>query len=638
MPKIIVTSRYLKSSSKQKSNYVKYIAIREGSVAVKSNNANSPVTSKQQALITSLIKDFPESKNSFVYSNYTANPTQQKASVLISEILEHNADRIATRENYVGYLAKRPGAVKFGTHGLFSQENTPIDLNAVMKEVGNHTGNIWTHVVSLRRIDAQRMGYDNLTAWRELVKRQIPNIAKQSKIDLANLKWYAAFHDKETNPHVHIIIYSTNPKEGFLTKQGIEKIRSGFANDIYHDELYHLYGQQTDVRDQLKNLSSDLMKKLSEQISVNQNPDAELLWLISLLYQQLSEAKGKKVYGYLKPEVKKTVDLIFARLAQNETVQQMYSQWCAMEQAKHDVYSSAKVDFPELTDNPEFKSIKNMIVKTVSDMKIMTPPETEFVFDPNESEPEETSDFKGEFISTDTAYKIEWSKEYKLACQLFHKKEKSEKEKQKCLKLFQAEADAGNVLALHDLGKLYDSHFLGEPDAEKSEDYYAKALKGFLDLEKLNSRIKNDIRYRIGKIFQNGLGTKKDVSKAIKFFKRAAESKNQWAEFHLGRIFLFGADGIKPDRQQAVKWLTLSAEHGNSYAQEMLNRMEQHQNQILADTSFGLFVNLSRIINDNYQQEQKKLQSHVDSKLKRIIQKKKQELGIRESSNQTPTY
>ncbi|MDE5772719.1 MAG: relaxase MobL, partial [Ruminococcus sp.] len=451
MPKIIVTSRYLKSGSKQKSNYVKYIATREGSVAVKSNNANSPVTSKQQALLASLIKDFPKSKESFAYSNYTANPTQQKASVLISEILEHNADRIATRENYVGYLAKRPGAVKFGTHGLFSQENTPIDLNTVMKEVGSHTGNVWTHEVSLRRTDAQRMGYDNLTAWRELIKRQIPNIAKQSKIDLANLKWYAAFHDKETNPHVHIIIYSTNPKEGFLTKQGIEKIRSGFANDIYHDELYHLYGQQTDVRDQLKNLSSDLMKKLSERISANQNPDAELLRLISLLYQQLSEAKGKKVYGYLKPEVKKTVDLIFSRLARDKTIAQMYSLWCEMEQAKHDVYSSAKVDFPELTENPEFKSIKNMIVKTVFAMKIMTPPETEFVFDPNESESEETFDFESEFISTDTAYKMEWSKEYKLACQLLRKKSRTEQKTQKCLKLFQAEADAGNVLALYDL-------------------------------------------------------------------------------------------------------------------------------------------------------------------------------------------
>ena len=147
MPKIIVTSRYLKSGSKQKSNYVKYIATRKGSAAVKSNTPNASATQKQKVLIASLIKEFPDSRNSFEYSDYTANPTQQNASALISEILEHNADQTAAKENYVGYLAKRPGAVKFGTHGLFSQENTPVDLNAVMKEVGNHAGNVWTHVV-----------------------------------------------------------------------------------------------------------------------------------------------------------------------------------------------------------------------------------------------------------------------------------------------------------------------------------------------------------------------------------------------------------------------------------------------------------------------------------------------------------
>ncbi|MBR7083591.1 MAG: hypothetical protein IKI37_00180 [Oscillospiraceae bacterium] len=369
MPKIIMTSRYLKSGLKQKSNYVKYIATREGAVAVKSNMSNAPATQKQKDLISSLLKEFPDSKNSFEYTDYTANPTQKTASDLISEILESNADQIATKENYVGYLANRPKSVKFGTHGLFSQEDTPVDLNAVIKEISNHAGNVWTHVVSLRREDAQRMGYDNLNAWKELIKRQIPNITRWSKIDLANLKWYAAFHDKETNPHVHIIVYSTDPKEGFLTKQGIEKIRSGFANDIYHDELYHLYGQQTDVRNQLKKLTADKMRKLSEQISKNQNPDAELLQLVKLLSEQLKTTKGKKLYGYLKKDTKETVDLIFLQLAQDETIQQIYSLWCEMEQVKHDVYSSAKVDFPELIDNSQFKSVKNMIIKTVSEIE-----------------------------------------------------------------------------------------------------------------------------------------------------------------------------------------------------------------------------------------------------------------------------
>lgn len=310
MSKIIVTSRYLKSGSKKKlKNYVKYIATREGSV-----------------------------------------PT------------------VSERENYVGYLANRPNS-----HGLFNEKDDPINLDKVAKEVANHSGNVWTHVVSLRRDDAQKMGYDNLKAWRDLVLRQIPNIAKNQKIDLKNLRWYAAFHDKKTNPHVHIIVYSINEREGFLSNHGIEKIRSGFTNDIYADELHHLYQQQTDIRNLLKKQSQELMETLAQNVSQNNFQDAELLKLISKLNEQLKTSKGKKVYGYLKADTKKTVDEIFYRLARNETINQMYSLWCEMEQQKHDVYSSAKVKFPELHDNNEFKSVKNMIIQQVMSMKFSVP-------------------------------------------------------------------------------------------------------------------------------------------------------------------------------------------------------------------------------------------------------------------------
>lgn len=315
MPRIIVTSRYLKCGSKKNlKNYVKYIATREGAVPM-----------------------------------------------------------VSERENYIGYLANRPGSVKFNTHGLFSQTNESINLEKVAKEIADHGGNVWTHVVSLRRDDAQKMGYDNLKAWRELVKRQIPNIAKQSKIDMKNLRWYAAFHDKETNPHVHIIVYSQNEREGFLTNHGIEKIRSGFANDIYSDELHHIYEQQTDLRNLLKKESEQLMKQLAEKVFKNKNFDVELIDLVLKLHNQLVESKGKKVYGYLKSDVKKTVDAIFMSLADNESVKKMYELWCEMEQQKHDVYSSAKIEFPSLVDNKEFKSVKNMIVQTVLQMDFQHP-------------------------------------------------------------------------------------------------------------------------------------------------------------------------------------------------------------------------------------------------------------------------
>lgn len=344
MPKIIVTSRYLKKGSKKNlKNYVKYIATREGAIPM-----------------------------------------------------------VSERENYVGYLANRPGSVKFNTHGLFSQTNESINLEKVAKEIANHGGNVWTHVVSLRRDDAQKMGYDNLKAWRELVIRQIPSIAKNQKIDLKNLRWYAAFHDKETNPHIHIIVYSQNDREGFLTNHGIEKIRSGFANDIYSDGLHHLYEQQTDLRNLLKKESEQLMKQLAEKVSQNKNFDVELIDLVLKLHNQLVGSKGKKVYGYLKSDVNKTVDEIFARLADNESVKKMYDLWCEMEQQKHDVYSSAKVGFPSLVDNKEFKSVKNMIVQTVLQMDFQQP---EINVEIPEIADENTDQFKNEMLA-DTIFSL----------------------------------------------------------------------------------------------------------------------------------------------------------------------------------------------------------------------------------------
>ena len=434
-----------------------------------------------------MINDFPDSKDLFEYEDYIKNPTVKNCSALISEILDRNMDRLTNRENYVGYLANRPGAVKFGSHGLFNEKNEPINLDKVAKEIANIGGNVWTHVVSLRRDNAQAMGYDNLKAWRELVKRQIPNIAKNQKIDMANLKWYAAFHDKKTNPHVHIIVYSTNEREGFLTNHGIEKIRSGFANDIYTDELHHLYAQQTDLRDMLKKESEKLMKKLADDISQDNIDNEELINLVNKLHAQLSTVKGKKVYGYLKPEIKKTVDEIFSKLAENESIKKMYLLWCEMEQKKHDVYSSAKVKFPKLTDNNAFKSVKNMIIQTVLGMEspivnfdvaepepiLSDTDEYDILISPLLDESEQLAEEcpatldTTDFVSG-SKYYLKWSKNYKEACKLIYDKNSKLEDFQKAERLLLTESQSGNVLATHDLGKLYSTDKLGEIDLEKS--------------------------------------------------------------------------------------------------------------------------------------------------------------------------
>ena len=508
-------------------------------------------------------------------------------------------DRLTSRKNYVSYLANRPGAVKFGKHGLFSQSDEPVELEKTAKEIAAHGGNVWTHVVSLRRDSAQAMGYDNLKAWRDLVKRQIANIAKSQKIEMKNLRWYAAFHDKKTNPHAHIIVYSANEREGFLTNRGIEKIRSGFTNDIYQDELHHLYQQQTDPRNLLKKESAEFMRKLVNDIAGNAFEDTELIKLVGKLNDQLKSVTGKKVYGYLKPEVKQTVNAIFARLAENDSIQKMYKLWCEMEQQKHDVYSSAKLQFPTLVDNKEFKSVKNMIVQTVLDMnspvidiEIEEPELTEKTDDNDITDiPPQYDEFDmadGDLnrnveneVTADTVntpkskYHIKWSNAYKEACRLIYDKNAKPEDFQKAEQLLLSESNSGNILAIHDLGKLYSTDKLGEKDDEKSYQYYEEALQGFIEIEPISDKLKPYLQYRIGKMYCYGLGTEQDYEKAFVWFLKSAQEGNKFAQYSLANLYYYG-NGAKKNFKEALGWYMRSAKQGQPYAAYAVGNMYEN--------------------------------------------------------------
>ena len=318
LSQIIVTSRYLKSgtqkSKNKRRNYTKYIATRE-TVEVRDQNImdrNDNATKNQEQLLNDLLSDFPEAKKYLEYEDYTVNPTVENASELISTIIERNADVIGNRQNFVGYMAMRPGVQKRGSHGLFNEKDEPIILDRVANEIANHKGNVWSHVISLRREDAIRLGYDNSEAWRQLVMRHISDIAKNQKISLCNLKWYAAFHDTTHHPHIHLLVYSENTKEGFLTNEGINKIRSAFANDIFKDDLQSIYQEQTLSRNELKAVSKTEFKSIVRKVQQGGFENPQLENLIRKLYSQLQNVKGKKVYGYLPAEVKKMVNFIVA--------------------------------------------------------------------------------------------------------------------------------------------------------------------------------------------------------------------------------------------------------------------------------------------------------------------------------------
>ena len=812
LSQIIVTSRYLKSgtqkSKNKRRNYTKYIATRE-TVEVRDQNImdrNDNATKNQEQLLNDLLSDFPEAKKYLEYEDYTVNPTVENASELISTIIERNADVIGNRQNFVGYMAMRPGVQKRGSHGLFNEKDEPIILDRVANEIANHKGNVWSHVISLRREDAIRLGYDNSETWRQLVMRHISDIAKNQKISLCNLKWYAAFHDTTHHPHIHLLVYSENTKEGFLTNEGINKIRSAFANDIFKDDLQSIYQEQTLSRDELKAVSKTEFKSIVRKVQQGGFENPQLENFIRKLYSQLQNVKGKKVYGYLPQEVKETVNSIFSELAKDDNIRQLYEKWCSLERLKYKSYTQKEKELPPLVDNKVFQPVRNMIIRTVLDMnypvidvEIEEPDPTEqfenddFYVDisPQFDESEQSENDKVTFSNNDdltaedfiwsgenavtvdvddapkSKYYLKWSSSYKEACKLIYNKRSKLEDFQKAEQLLLNESGAGNVLAIQDLGKLYSTDKLGEKDEKKSFSFYEEAFQGFMEIEpdsdfmfpyepkykgqvmkpvdmrsyvwyrigkmhcyglgteqdyekafewflksaqegnkfaqyslanlyyygngvekdlsqaflwyrksseqgqpyapyavaqmydkgeyvsqseetaqryykvalsgflELESKGQADdnLYYKLGAMYKKGLGTEIDIPKAIEYFEKSAE--NMWSTYQLGRLYLFGAEGVEKDKEKAAQWLTKSANDGNEYAQNMLDDMGHFENMLLRNTVMGLFVNLSRCIEDDYTQKYKSVRRTVDSRLRRMIRLKKQDMGIKENFTQS---
>ena len=602
LSQIIVTSRYLKSgtqkSKNKRRNYTKYIATRE-TVEVRDQNTidrNDNATKNQKELIDDLLSDFPEAKRYLEYEDFKANPTVENASELISTIIERNADIIGNRQNFVGYMAMRPGVQKRGSHGLFNEKDEPIILDRVANEIANHKGNVWSHVVSLRREDAIRLGYDNSEMWRDLVKRHIADIARAQRIPLCNLKWYAAFHDTTHHPHIHLLVYSTNPKQGFLTTKGIDQIRSAFANDIFHDDLQSIYQEQTLSRDELKAVSKTEFESIARKIQQGGFDDPQLEELIRKLYIQLQNVKGKKVYGYLPMEIKATVNKIFSELEKDENIRQLYEKWCSLERLKYKTYTQKEAELPELVDNKGFQPVRNMIIRTVLNMKPFdvnteiegsepndeyfdnTPQNMSPLFDEAEPLAEKETDESAAAIKN----YIKWNDQYKKACKLIYGKDAKLNDFKKAEQLLLSESQRVNVLAVYDLGKLYSTDKLGEKSEEISIAKYTQALQGFLQIEPNSKKLKPYVQYRIGKMFCYGLGTEQDYEKAFEWFERSAKQKNKFAQFSLANLYYYGS-GIKKDLSQAFLWYQRSSSQGQPYAAYSIAQMYRYGEYVTKD-------------------------------------------------------
>lgn len=371
MPRIIMKSPYIKPNSKTHiGNYVSYIATRDGVEKADSTQKFMEATEKQKQIIKKLISDYPDSKNLYEYQDYLDKPNRGNADELILRIAKTHAELFGDREKYVSYIAQRPRVEKISSHGLFTDGGVPIVLSNVQKEVAESKSNVWTHIISLKREDAERLGYNNAKAWMNLIRSQRNMIAENMKIAPENFRWYAAFHNEGHHPHIHMIAYSTKPNEAYLTENGIENIKSNLAKVIFRQDLISIYQKQTEHRDRLRaearDIVEDLVSKINSEIYISASIQHKLLELAD----RLSKTKGKKVYGYLKPDVKAIVDSIVDELANDNRIKKLYDLWYEQKENTIRTYTDEMPDRIPLVNNKEFKSIKNAVIKEALKLNI----------------------------------------------------------------------------------------------------------------------------------------------------------------------------------------------------------------------------------------------------------------------------
>ena len=609
MARIIMKSPYLKpngKAGKHAGNYVRYIATREGVQMAEDTQKHLPATQKQEALVSQILKDFPDSVDLHEYTDYKQNPTRGNASELIDRVLEAHSGELGGREKYVSYIAERPGVEKLGKHGLFTDEGVPIVLEQVVKEMAQSKSNIWTHIISLRREDAARLGYESAEDWMNLLRSKRNVIAREMGIKPENFRWYAAFHNSGHHPHVHVMAYSIDPKEAYLSQRGIENIKQELAKEIFRQDQISIYQKQTEYRDQLRQRSRESISDIVAKINTGsyQNPTVEALLLD--LSDQLSRTTGKKVYGYLKADVKAIVDQIVRELAGEENIRKLYDLWY---EQREDVLRTYTDTFPEripLEQNKEFKSIRNAVIQEA--MKIVTgihgaadmEPQRDMVdirlpmgeeaelledpaywmehFQPKVSTPHTVISAGSDLENAPSPASSEsgdwWSDSYKAGRKYLYGTKEEKPDFQKAMALLLPEANRGNGYACYDVGRMYHLGQGCEANEEEAQWWFRNALEAFQKAEQTEEK-KEYLRYRIGKCYAYGHGTEQSYEEAARWF-RLAES-NPFAAYSLGGQYLRG-QGVKQSDMEAYRFFYRAATHHkqpNAYAQYQLGRMHR---------------------------------------------------------------
>jgi len=570
MAKLITKFKYLKPNARQSvGGYAKYIATREGVEKIDESYRLSPCSQRQQQLIEEILKDFPDSKEMLEYEDYLKEPTVGNASEFITRALEDNAYEVMQTKTYADYIATRPRAERFGSHGLFTDDGIPVKLDKVSEELNNYNGNVWTVIISLRREDAERLGYNQGERWREMLRTQAAIIAKNFKIPAEDLHWYAAFHNESHHPHVHLMVYSDESQTPYLARQGIMNLRSSFAREIFRDDLQEIYSVQTEHRDELRQHGSQLIAEIVEQINsgVYDNPKVEDM--LRELADRLYHTSGKKQYGYLKSNVKALVNRIVIELSADERIAALYDLWYEQREKVLGIYTQ---DLPKripLVDNPEFKSVKNAVISEamniLAEITTVDEDEEDIVLDTPEPESEEIERTEQESESAAPMSDRErisamW-RYYRQAKEMLDR-ESEDYDPDTAVDLLIDSAKLGCDVAKYRLGKM----FLRGEDVTKNTDY---ALRWLEDAVADGNQY---AEYLLGKTLLRGEDTEQDLPRAEDLLKRSSDKGNRYAKYALGKAYLEGLLLLQ-NIPEAIRLLTESADSGFAPAQYLLGKL-----------------------------------------------------------------
>ena len=557
----------------------------------------------------------------------------------------HYAEYIATRDGvevmepaaggYLEYMAQRPRS-----HGLFSAD-VPADLEQTMEEINAHAGPVWTFIYSLKREDAARLGYENGESWRRLLLAHQTELAAAMKIPPSSFRWRATFHDEKHHPHIHMMAWSADPRQGYLTEKGIEQMRSKLSNAIFQDELLSLYQKKDLSYQEVRDAAMEAMGRLVREMKSGLCDSPIIAGQMETLAEMLAEVKGKKVYGYLKKPVKAQVDAIVDELSKLPEVAECYEQWNRLRDELERYYKDAPREHKPLSQQQEFKAIKNMVIREAEELRLGT-----FTFEDTTMKDEVDEDQEEIYYAWSSQW--EMAEAYQTAKEILSEYENPEAEKAEQVRMLERLWNAGFTMAAHLLGKCWRDGMGVLPDDEQAELWFRRAAEAGhdfsqYDLGKLLQRQKRMeeavswyekaaeqgnpyAAYRLGKLYLEGKDVPKDVAKAVEYLSDAAQEGNQYAQYTLGNLYLTGKD-VTQDRKQAYRWFWESASQGNEYAQFFLDHINDNRSPNVLLSATKLLHHMGRIFQDNSIPPCPPGSQRVDRKLLQKIRQKKIAMG-----------